>query len=58
MRRLRRKRGCRSLLQGRAAEDTGVTSVFAVGPRIIASHDQISGATGFRRRISLVLMRH
>jgi hypothetical protein len=28
--------------QGRAAEDTGVTSVF-VGPRIIASHDQISG---------------
>src|SRR5438309_1571429 len=28
--------------QGRAAEDTGVTSVF-VGPRIIASHNQISG---------------
>jgi len=28
--------------QGRAAEDTGVTSVF-VGPRIIVSHDQISG---------------
>jgi len=28
--------------QGHAAEDTGVTSVF-VGPRIIASHDQISG---------------
>jgi len=28
--------------QGRAAEDTGVTSVF-VGPRIIASYDQISG---------------
>ena len=28
--------------QGRAAEDTGVTSVF-VGPRIIASHDQIRG---------------
>jgi len=28
--------------QGRAAEDTGVTSVF-VGPPIIASHDQISG---------------
>ena len=28
--------------QGRAAEDTGVTSVF-IGPRIIASHDQISG---------------
>src|SRR5438105_4217626 len=28
--------------QGRAAEDTGVTSVF-IGPRIIASHDQLSG---------------
>ena len=28
--------------QGRAAEDTGVTSVF-IGPRIIASHNQISG---------------
>jgi len=28
--------------QGRAAEDTGVTSVF-IGPRIIASHAQISG---------------
>jgi hypothetical protein len=28
--------------QGRAAEDTGVTSVF-IGARIIASHDQISG---------------
>jgi hypothetical protein len=28
--------------QGRAAEDTGVTSVF-VGPRIIVSHDRISG---------------
>jgi hypothetical protein len=28
--------------QGRAAEDSGVTSVF-VGPRIIASHDQTSG---------------
>jgi len=28
--------------QGRAAEDTGVTSVF-VGPRIIVSHDQMSG---------------
>ena len=28
--------------QGRAAEDTGVTSVF-IGPRVIASHDQISG---------------
>jgi hypothetical protein len=28
--------------QGRVAEDTGVTSVF-IGPRIIASHDQISG---------------
>jgi len=27
--------------QGRAAQDTGVTSVF-VGPRIVASHDQIS----------------
>jgi hypothetical protein len=27
--------------QGRAAEDTGVTSVF-VGPRIVAAHDQIS----------------
>ncbi len=28
--------------QGRAAEDTGVTSIF-VGPRIVASHDQFSG---------------
>jgi hypothetical protein len=28
--------------QGRPAEDTGVTSVF-IGPRIIASHDRISG---------------
>jgi len=28
--------------QGRAAEDTGVTSVF-IGPRIIASYDQLSG---------------
>jgi hypothetical protein len=28
--------------QGRAAEDTGVTSVF-IGPRIVAAHDQISG---------------
>jgi hypothetical protein len=28
--------------QGRAAEDTGVTSVF-IGPRIIASYEQISG---------------
>jgi hypothetical protein len=28
--------------QGRAAEDTGVTSVF-LGPRIVASRDQISG---------------
>jgi hypothetical protein len=28
--------------QGRPAEDTGVTSVF-VGPRIVASHDRISG---------------
>ncbi|PYM00820.1 MAG: hypothetical protein DMF19_08180 [Verrucomicrobia bacterium] len=28
--------------QGRAAEDTGVTSVF-IGPRVIASHEQISG---------------
>src|SRR5881227_889886 len=28
--------------QGRAAEDSGVTSVF-IGPRVIASHDQLSG---------------
>ena len=28
--------------QGRAAEDTGVTSVF-IGPRIIASYEQLSG---------------
>jgi hypothetical protein len=28
--------------QGRAAEDTGVTSVF-IGPRIMASHGQLSG---------------
>ena len=31
--------------QGRAAEDTGVTSVF-LGPRIVASHERLSGEFG------------